>query len=120
MAPAELVASLPETAPVMSGYGICRGQLSEDERTCHGSQAADAIDPFRAGIYPFIDYSTGESIDGMIAASEANLAAATDNTVIIPGHGKPVSNKSELKEFREMLVDVRDKVAALKKIRPNA
>jgi hypothetical protein len=51
----------------------------------------------------------------MIAASDANLAATTDSTVIIPGHGKPVSNKSELKEFRDILVDVRDKVAALKK-----
>jgi glyoxylase-like metal-dependent hydrolase (beta-lactamase superfamily II) len=72
-------------------------------------------DTFWNGIYPFIDYSTGGSIDGMIAASDVNLAAATDNTVIIPGHGKPVRNKSELKEFRNMLVDVREKVAALKK-----
>src|SRR5580700_7109 len=72
-------------------------------------------DTFWNGIYPFIDYSTGGSIDGMIAASDVNLAAATDNTVIIPGHGKPVSNKSELKEFRDMLVDVRDKVVTLKK-----
>jgi glyoxylase-like metal-dependent hydrolase (beta-lactamase superfamily II) len=72
-------------------------------------------DTFWNGIYPFIDYSTGGSIDGMIAASDANLAAATDSTVIIPGHGKPVSNRSELKEFRDMLADVRDKVAALKR-----
>jgi len=36
------------------------------------------------GIYPFIDYSTGGSIDGMIAASDANLAATTDRTIIIP------------------------------------
>ena len=43
------------------------------------------------------------------------MAAATENTIIIPGHGKPVSNKAELKEYRDMLVDVRDKVAALKK-----
>ena len=35
-------------------------------------------DTFWNGIYPFIDYSTGGSIDGMIAASEANLAATTD------------------------------------------
>jgi glyoxylase-like metal-dependent hydrolase (beta-lactamase superfamily II) len=52
---------------------------------------------------------------GMIAAPDANLAVATDNTIIIPGHGKPVSNKSELKAFRDMLADIRDKVAALKK-----
>jgi glyoxylase-like metal-dependent hydrolase (beta-lactamase superfamily II) len=72
-------------------------------------------DTFWNGIYPFIDYSTGGSIDGMIAASDANLAATTDNTVIIPGHGKAVSNKAELREFREMLVAVRENVAALKK-----
>ena len=60
--------------------------------------------PIWNGIYPFIDYSTGGSIDGMIAASDANLAATTDKTIIIPGHGQPVSNKAELKEFRDMLV----------------
>jgi glyoxylase-like metal-dependent hydrolase (beta-lactamase superfamily II) len=72
-------------------------------------------DTYWNGVYPFIDYSTGGSIDGMIAASDVNLAAATNNTIIIPGHGKPVSNKSELKEFRDMLVGVRDNVATLKK-----
>ena len=72
-------------------------------------------DTFWNGIYPFIDYSTGGSIDGMIAASDANLAATTDETIIIAGHGKPVSNKAELKEFRDMLVAVRENVAALKK-----
>jgi len=72
-------------------------------------------DTFWNGIYPFIDYSTGGSIDGMIAASNANLAATTDDTIIIPGHGKPVSNKAELKEFRDMLVAIRDNVATLKK-----
>ncbi len=72
-------------------------------------------DTFWNGIYPFIDYSTGGSIDGMIAASDANLVATTDRTIIIPGHGQPVSNRSELKEFREMLVAVRDNVATLKR-----
>ena len=79
---------------------------------------ADVIhvaDTFWNGVYPFIDYSTGGSIDGMIAASDANLAATTDNTVIIAGHGRPVSNKAELKNFRDMLVAVRENVAALKK-----
>ena len=72
-------------------------------------------DTFWNGVYPFIDYSTGGSIDGMIAASDANLAATTDKTIIIPGHGKPVSNKAELKEFRDMLVAIRENVAALKR-----
>ena len=33
------------------------------------------------GIYPFIDYSTGGSIDGSIGAANANLAVATYSTV---------------------------------------
>jgi glyoxylase-like metal-dependent hydrolase (beta-lactamase superfamily II) len=72
-------------------------------------------DTFWNGIYPFIDYSTGGSINGMIAASDANLAAANNDAIIIPGHGKPVSNKAELQEFRDMLSAIRDNVAALKK-----
>jgi glyoxylase-like metal-dependent hydrolase (beta-lactamase superfamily II) len=72
-------------------------------------------DTFWNGIYPFIDYSTGGSINGMIAASDANLAVANDDTIIIPGHGKPVSNKAELQEFRDMLVGIRDNVGNLKK-----
>jgi glyoxylase-like metal-dependent hydrolase (beta-lactamase superfamily II) len=71
-------------------------------------------DTFWNGIYPFIDYSTGGSIDGSIRAAEANLAATTDKTIIIPGHGPPVSNRSELQTYRDMLVGIRDNVAALK------
>ncbi|MER9330571.1 MBL fold metallo-hydrolase [Mesorhizobium sp. M0488] len=72
-------------------------------------------DTYWNGIYPFIDYSTGGGIDGMIAASDANLAASTDKTIIIPGHGNPVSNRAELQEFRDMLVAVRENVGALKR-----
>jgi glyoxylase-like metal-dependent hydrolase (beta-lactamase superfamily II) len=66
------------------------------------------------GYYPFIDYSTGGSIDGMIRAAEANVARATDKTIVIPGHG-PMGNKSQLIKFRDMLVAIREKVAVLKK-----
>jgi glyoxylase-like metal-dependent hydrolase (beta-lactamase superfamily II) len=72
-------------------------------------------DTFWNGIYPFIDYSTGGSIDGSIRAADANLAVTTDKTIIIPGHGQPVSNRTQLGEFRDMLVGVRENVAALKK-----
>lgn len=71
-------------------------------------------DTYWNSVYPFIDYSTGGSIDGSIRAAEDNLALATDRTIIIPGHGHPVSNRSELRDFRDMLVAVREKVAALK------
>jgi glyoxylase-like metal-dependent hydrolase (beta-lactamase superfamily II) len=64
--------------------------------------------------YPYIDYSTGGSIDGAIRAAEANLAKITDKMIVIPGHGA-VSTKADLILFRDVLVDIRDKVAALKK-----
>ena len=35
-------------------------------------------------------------------------------TIVIPGHG-PIGNKSQLIEFRDMLISVRDKVSTLKK-----
>jgi glyoxylase-like metal-dependent hydrolase (beta-lactamase superfamily II) len=65
------------------------------------------------GIYPFIDYSTGGSINGMIAATERNLARTSARTLIVPGHG-PTGDRVQLAGFHEMLVTVRDRVAALK------
>jgi glyoxylase-like metal-dependent hydrolase (beta-lactamase superfamily II) len=66
------------------------------------------------GIYPFIDYSTGGSIGGMIRATEQNLHAITDKMIVIPGHG-PVGNKAGLTEYRDMLTTIRNNVATLKK-----
>ena len=71
-------------------------------------------DTFWNGHFPFIDYSTGGSIDGAIRAAEANVARVADKTIVIPGHG-PVGNKAQLIEFRDMLVSIREKVSALKK-----
>jgi glyoxylase-like metal-dependent hydrolase (beta-lactamase superfamily II) len=65
------------------------------------------------GHYPFIDYSTGGNIDGMIKAAEANVATVTDKTIVIPGHG-PVGGKTEMIAYRDMLATIRDRVAALK------
>jgi glyoxylase-like metal-dependent hydrolase (beta-lactamase superfamily II) len=65
------------------------------------------------GHYPFIDYSTGGNIKGMIDAAEANLARVTEKTIVIPGHGK-IGRKRELTEYRDRLVTIHDRVAALK------
>jgi len=65
------------------------------------------------GHFPFIDYSTGGSINGMIRAAEANLAMVTDKTIVVPGHG-PVGGKTEMIEYRDILASIRDRVAALK------
>ena len=64
--------------------------------------------------YPFVDYSTGGSIDGQIRAAEANLAKVTATTIVIPGHGA-VGGKADLTLFRDVLVEAREKVAKLKK-----
>ena len=74
----------------------------------------DVADTLWNGHFPFIDYSTGGSIDGMIRAAEANVAKVTNKSIVIPGHG-PIGNKSQLIEFRDMLVSVRDKVSTLKR-----
>jgi glyoxylase-like metal-dependent hydrolase (beta-lactamase superfamily II) len=46
------------------------------------------------GHYPFIDYSTGGNIKGMIKAAEANLAKATEKTIVIPGTARSAGNRS--------------------------
>ncbi len=66
------------------------------------------------GHYPFIDYSTGGSINGTIRAVEVALSRTSAKTIIIPGHG-PIGDKAQLTEFRDMLATVRDRVAAQKK-----
>ena len=64
--------------------------------------------------YPFIDYSTGGSIDGTIRAAEANVAKVTGKMIVIPGHGA-VGGKADLILFRDVMVEIRENVAALKK-----
>jgi cyclase len=69
-------------------------------------------DCFFNGMYPFIDLSSGGSIDGVIAAADKVLAFADMNTKIIPGHG-PVADKAALQIYRDLLATVRDRVKAL-------
>jgi len=69
-------------------------------------------DAFFNGNYPFIDVSTGGSIDGMIAAADVALALIDAETKIIVGHG-PVASRDDLVAFREMLKTVRDRIAPL-------
>ncbi len=61
-----------------------------------------AGDTFFNGMYPFIDVSTGGSVDGMIAAADAMLRVAGERTKIIPGHG-PLATRADLVAFRDML-----------------
>lgn len=72
-------------------------------------------DLYWAGMYPFIDYSTGGHIDGVIRAADSILSQAVKGTIIIPGHGGPISDAVGLKAYRDMLSATRDRVLALKR-----
>jgi glyoxylase-like metal-dependent hydrolase (beta-lactamase superfamily II) len=73
-----------------------------------------AGDIFWNGMYPYIDHDHGGSINQAISWADRALAQAGANTIVVPGHG-PVGDRAALREFRAMLAQVRDKVAALKK-----
>jgi glyoxylase-like metal-dependent hydrolase (beta-lactamase superfamily II) len=66
--------------------------------------------------YPNIDWGSGGHIDGVIAAVDLVLPMIDDQTKVIPGHG-PLSNKAELKEYREMLATVSARIKKLIKQR---
>jgi glyoxylase-like metal-dependent hydrolase (beta-lactamase superfamily II) len=70
-------------------------------------------DVFTGG-FPFIDGSSGGTLDGFIRAHELVLPTIDDATKIIRGHG-PLGNKAELQAYHDMLVIVRDRVAKLVK-----
>lgn len=63
------------------------------------------------GFFPFIDYSAGGSVEGMIAAGKKITALATDKTKIVPGHG-PVGTKDQWVKFITMLEEANQRVAA--------
>jgi glyoxylase-like metal-dependent hydrolase (beta-lactamase superfamily II) len=65
---------------------------------------------FHQDSLPFIDIGSGGSIDGLIAGADKGLELAGPNTKVIPGHG-PMATRADLAGYRDMLVDVRGKVA---------
>jgi glyoxylase-like metal-dependent hydrolase (beta-lactamase superfamily II) len=71
-------------------------------------------DTYWNGHYPFIDYAVGGSINGMIAAARRNIDLVDDKSIVVPGHG-PLGTRADLIEYKNMLVDIRDKVSILKK-----
>ena len=64
------------------------------------------------GFYPFIDVSSGGSIDGVISSIRTLINLADDDTRIIPGHG-PLGDKQGMQDYLEMLEAVRDRMNKL-------
>jgi len=69
-------------------------------------------DIFSNHFYPIIDLSSRGSIDGMIHSIDRILAQTDEQTKIVPGHG-PVTTRANLKDYRDMLVQVRQRVKDL-------
>lgn len=70
-----------------------------------------AGDTFLSAGLPFVDLSSGGSINGVIASAERVIAMTNDQTKIIPGHG-PVADRARVRAFREMLLVLRDRMRA--------
>jgi glyoxylase-like metal-dependent hydrolase (beta-lactamase superfamily II) len=73
-----------------------------------------AGDTFFNGYYPFIDYDSGGSIAGLLAASKENLSAVDEKSIVVPGHGE-LGTRKDLVEFDEMIVAIHGRVKELKK-----
>lgn len=69
-------------------------------------------DTFFNKLYPFIDTSSGGTVEGVIRAADLVLRLADDDTKIIPGHG-PLGSKADLQEYRDMLAAVSGRVRQL-------
>ena len=70
-------------------------------------------DVFRTTSYPIIDLYNGGTLAGTIDALELALEIAGPETKVIPGHGLSVVGRDEVREFLEMILDVRRKVLEL-------
>ena len=76
------------------------------------SNVAVVGDIFSNHFYPIIDLASGGSIDGMIRSVDRILAQTDAQTKIVPGHG-PVATRADLQDYRDMLVQVRQRIKDL-------
>ena len=83
-------------------------------------------DAYFQGKFPYIDIDSGGSIDGYIKGIKTIMRITDANTKIIPGHGN-VTTKEELKEYLQMLEDLKTQVfteiekgASLEEVKNNA
>ncbi|MGC4021043.1 MAG: MBL fold metallo-hydrolase [Cyclobacteriaceae bacterium] len=60
--------------------------------------------------YPFIDDSSGGSINGFIVTLEKLLLMMDDQSKVIPGHGEPAT-KADVQLLHDQITDIRDQVA---------
>jgi len=69
-------------------------------------------DVFRTTAFPVIDTNNGGTLDGTLQALAILVGTAGPNTKIVPGHGE-VSDRMDVMGFRDMIIDVADRVAPM-------
>ena len=69
-------------------------------------------DFYRSTGYPNIDRANGGTMNGMLAGFDAIQKLGKPDTRIIPGHGATV-DKAAVAAHRDMMIAIRDKVAAM-------
>jgi glyoxylase-like metal-dependent hydrolase (beta-lactamase superfamily II) len=127
--PAPAPAALPTTEYFQPSMDFFNGEaivLSHHQGHTDGdslvfmrrSDVIAAGDVFTPGRYPAIDLGRGGSVQGLVRALTEILALAVPEafaeggTKIIPGHGR-VAEETDVAEFRDMVVIVRDRVQDL-------
>jgi cyclase len=66
-------------------------------------------DVFVSAGFPFVDLSSGGSIDGIISATERIMVTTNAQTKIIPGHG-PLADRARVKAYHDMLYVLRERM----------
>ncbi len=69
-------------------------------------------DDFTDKSYPFIDISSGGSIDGLISSLQTISSTIDDETKVVSGHTE-ISNKTKVNDLTNMLKDVRQNVSQM-------
>lgn len=69
-------------------------------------------DDFSDKAYPFIDISSGGTIDGLISSLKTISSRINDETKVVSGH-TGISNKTKVDEYANMLTDVRNKTSQM-------
>ena len=64
-------------------------------------------DDFSDRSYPFMDLSSGGSVDGLISSLKKILLMINNDTKVVGGHSG-ISNQTKVKDYLDMLIDVRD------------
>ena len=78
----------------------------------HNQNAIHYGDVFVTEGYPFIDVSSGGSIDGVINFLSKSLEKLKPGAIILPGHGE-VGNIQDVRDMIKMLETVRDRISKM-------